>query len=175
MVLEARAKFNTGSKFIDVGFDSGTNNNSQYAWFSTAGTGDQPGQERITARVRQYDHTTNAIDTGATFGEWHIFKIVWTYGQADFYVDGVLVASHTDILMADPMRAAFYKSNDSDTPFEIDWIRVTPYLGSPGTYDSPVVDTGTPGNPWASLDWQGSVPAGASVAFETRTGETAVT
>ncbi len=173
VVLEARAKFYVGSKFVDVGLCSGTQFNSQYAWFSTAGTGDQVGQERITARLRQYDHTTVAIDTGASYGEWHIFKIVWLYGRADFYVDGVLVASHNDILMTAPLHAAFFKSNDSDSPFEIDWIRVTPYTASPGTYESPVVDSGTPGNPWAALHWLGATPAGTSIDFATRTGESA--
>ncbi len=173
VVLEARAKFVPGSRFIDVGFDQSTNGNNQYAWFSTAGTGDIPGQEKITARVREYDHDTVAIETGATFNEWHVFKIIWTQGRVEFFVDGALVATHTDVVITNPMRAAFYKSNYSeDTPFYIDWIRVTPYTATQGTYESPVVDAGAADTEWFDLEWSGLAPAATSVRFETRTGET---
>ncbi len=173
VVLEARAKFVPGSRFIDVGFDQSTNGNNQYAWFSTAGTGDIPGQEKITARVREYDHDTVAIETGATFNEWHVFKIIWTQGRVEFFVDGALVATHTDVVITNPMRAAFYKSNYSeDTPFYIDWIRVTPYTATQGTYESSVVDGGAAGVDWTDLSWLGSAPDATSVDFTTRTGET---
>ena len=173
VVLEARAMFVPGSCFIDVGLDASTYVNPQYAWFSTNGTGNLPGEERITARVREYDHTTVAIDTDATYNEWHVFKIIWIHGRVDFFIDGALVATHTEVIITAPMHAALFKSNDSDTPFYIDWIRVTPYLESQGIYESPVQDSGTPAADWVDLEWSGTASAATSVVFETRTGETA--
>ncbi len=172
VVLEARAMFVPGSRFIDVGFDGSTINNNQYAWFSTAGTGDQPGNERIYARYREWDHNTIALETTATFNEWHVFKIIWAHGQLQYFVDGVLEAEASNVLITTPMRAAFYKSAYSDTPFYIDWIRVTPYTESIGTYKSPIFDAGEPDANWIDLDWSGSTPAATGIAFTTRSGDT---
>ncbi|HOX26089.1 MAG TPA: Ig-like domain-containing protein [Candidatus Krumholzibacteria bacterium] len=172
VVLEARAMFIPGSRFIDVGFDATTNGNTQYAWFSTGGTGDQPGNERIYARYREWDHNTIALETTATYNEWHVFKIIWTHGHLQFFVDGVLEAEASNVLIIAPLHAAFYKSAYSDTPFYIDWIRVTPYTAAAGTYVSPVIDSGEPALDWYDLEWSGLLPAATSVLFETRTGET---
>ena len=166
--------FVPGSAFIDVGFDNNTLSNSQYAWFSTAGTGGINGAQTIYARVREYDHTTVAIETSAQFNQWHVFKIVWTHGQVDFYVDGVLEATHTDVLITTPMHAAFYKSNNSDSPFYIDWVRVTPYTPASGEYVSPVLDGGLEPTAWLDLQWSGATPTGTSATFATRTGDTTV-
>ncbi len=173
VVLEARAMFVPGSGFIDVGFDANTISNPQYAWFSTDGSGNEGDDARLTARVREYDHTTVAIDIPAQYNQWHVYKIVWTVGRVEFYLDGAHVATHTDVLLTLPMHAAFYKTNDSDTPFYIDWIRVTPYTGSTGTLESPVLDAGLAGSRWRDLAWTGDEPLGTSVAFTTRTGESA--
>ena len=172
VVLEARAMFVPGSAFIDVGLDANTNSNSQYAWFSTAGTGGTGGDQKIFARVREFDHTTTAIETSARFNQWHVFKIVWTAGRTDFYVDGVLEATFTDVLISMPMHAAFYKSAESSTPFYIDWIRVTPYAETTGEYVSPVADGGLEPAAWLDLQWSGTTPPGTSVVFATRTGDT---
>ena len=83
------------------------------------------------------------------------------------------MATHTDVVITNPMHAAFYKSNYSETtPFYIDWIRVTPYTATQGTYESPVVDAGAADTEWFDLEWSGLAPAATSVRFETRTGET---
>ena len=173
VVMEARAMFVPGSRFIDVGLTPRPASNSQYAWFSTAGTGNQPGAERITCRVREYDHTTVAIDTDAAYNEWHVFRIEWTPGRVEFFIDGEPVATHTDVLITAPMRPAFYKSDDSDTPFLVDWVRVMPYETLSGDWTSPVIDAGHAGADWTDLTWRGSEPAGTSIAFATRSGETA--
>ncbi len=174
LVMEARAMFIPGSKFIDIGLDASTSINSQYAWFSTAGTGDQPGFEKITCRIREYDHTTVAIETEAAYYQWHLFRIEWTAGRLDFSIDGQHVCTRTNVLITAPLRPACYKSNDSpDTSFFIDWIRVTPYETVSGTWTSPVVDAGTIGAAWTELHWQGSNPDGTGIGFATRTGETA--
>jgi hypothetical protein len=52
----------------------------------------------------------------------------------------------------------------------VDWVRVTPYDGGPGTYDSNVLGSGVSNN-WQALTWTGQQPGGTTVELMTRSGD----
>jgi hypothetical protein len=173
VTLEFRAFFETGSAFTTGGLVNNSAVPTQWIWFTTANTGGSAGSAILYASVRTSAGSTN-IETSVTFGEWHEFKIVWTPGAAEFWVDGVSVASHSGFTITPLLRAGFLKQPGADSSLLVDWVRLTPYAGSPGTYESVVYDAGSPGATWLALQSTVQEPTGTSVAFATRTGETAV-
>jgi hypothetical protein len=111
-------------------------------------------------------------DHAISFGEWHVFKVVWTANTVEFWVDGVLENTRTDMTLPLLQRFGLFKSLNSASPFLVDWVRVTPYVDNTGSYESQVADAGVADAVWTDLEWMGSLPGGTSVAFATRTGLT---
>ena len=171
-VCEARVLLQPGSNFSSVGFFADTATLTQWAYFSTFGTGDDS-VTVIHTSVRDSSGVIAGVPTGLTLDEWHDLRIVWQPGVLEFWADGVLLDTRTGVGFSQPLRFGFYKSGGSDSSLLVDWVRVTPYQAGSGSYESAVQDAGVAGSAWTGLTWTGSEPAGTGVAFATRTGETA--
>ena len=173
VACEMRAMIQPGSAFSSLGFFSSTYQLDQWAYFSTRGTGDDP-VPVISTSVRGSNSAIIDVPTSITLNEWHDFKVVWLPGSVEFYVDGVLVDTRSSVDISLPQRFGYYKSGGSTSGLLIDWVRITPYTGTAGDYESVVQDSGEAGSAWTELAALGTVPAGTSVAYETRTGESAL-
>jgi hypothetical protein len=110
-----------GSPFVNAGFVNNTANPTRWVWFSTRGTSGSAGTAIIKTSVRTAAGIED-FDTAVTFGEWHVFKIVWTPGAAEFWVDGALVDTRSGFDMGGtPLHLGFFKSAGSATTFPVDW------------------------------------------------------
>lgn len=110
-------------------------------------------------------------DSGGLINTPHRYRIDWKATGFDFYVDGVLVSSRTDTI-SDQMRVGASDYLKTGNALTVDWVRLTPYV-SPCAFESRVLDAGFPAD-WLDLSWVGSAPAGTSVGFETRSGNTSM-
>ena len=157
--LEFVATFgaNTGQH---VGF--GTNlNAAPWAIFSTG----DPGGPTLRARTNS---SRGSLDTdlgGTYLGTPHRYRIAWTSTGIVYSIDGVQVASHAIAITAN-MRPVGSDQIGGLT-LAIDWMRMSPS----GVFVSRLHDAGA-GVHWLDLASLGSQPAGTSLAYETRTGDT---
>ena len=102
----------------------------------------------------------------------HRYRIEWRTGNVvEFFIDGVSVNSRTASFGAITMRPGISDYNSGGPSLSVDWITQTPYV-SPCTFTSRVIDAGQLAH-WIDLSRVGATPAGTSVGFETRTGNTA--
>ena len=174
-VLEFRATFGS-AEFQHVGL--GTDfNGGPWAMFSTGG-GTLPtglwartlsaatGGTTVDTRI---DGGTNGVDPLAP----HTYRIEWTATDVKFYVDGALVATHTAVI-AGPMRPVASDFTAGGPSVKVDWLGMAPYpaTGS-GTFTSRVLDALDTRAVWGSLVADATTPAGTTVSFETRSGDTA--
>ncbi len=137
-------------------------NAAPWAIFSTG----YPGGTSLLARTNS---GTSAIDTdlgGAYVGAPHRYRIDWTASSVVYSIDGVQVASHAIGITAN-MRPVASDLAGGPT-LSIDWLHLSPYAAS-GVFVSRVLDAGT-GVQWLNLTPLISQPAGTSLTFETRTG-----
>ena len=109
-------------------------------------------------------------NSAALIGTPHRYRIDWKITGVDFYVDGTLVDSRATVI-TEQMRAAISDYNNTAIGFSVDSMTLTPYI-SPCAFTSRIFDAG------AKVDWQaltrtGSLPAGTSATYETRSGDTA--
>ena len=107
---------------------------------------------------------------GNYLGTPHRYRVDWLADRFDYYVDGVLVASH-NIAIATQMRPMPADLDVGGPTMTVDWMRMTPYAPS-GSFTSRVFDAST-GLNWQELTWIGSAPEGTAAVFETRSGNTA--
>ena len=161
--------------------------NAHFGWATTVQGGDdgiadphwamfsvRTGQ--FLARTRLDDGQGNAsgeVDTvlaGVAPDVAHNLKVVWnTDDTIEFWVDGYLEATHTRAFAA-PLRV-YLSSHTSPQTAGADWISVSGAFVLSGDYESSVFDSGGSGN-WDQLTWTGNEPAGTTIAFETRSGDT---
>src|SRR4029078_9781318 len=78
----------------------------------------------------------------------HRFQITTTAQNAQYYIDGTLMISHTSMAWGTAaMRPVIIDSALADGTLSVDWIRLAPYAAS-GTYTSAVFDAGV------AVTWQ---------------------
>jgi hypothetical protein len=103
----------------------------------------------------------------------HRFKIEWRPTTAEFYVDGVHVASHPFALDDRLLRPVASDYGLFGAAVRVDWLREGGYA-STGTFTSRALDSGPGGANWTTLTSHATLPAGAQVNFQTRSGATNV-
>ncbi len=162
--LEFEATFGAET-FQHVGFGVDVDATSYWAMFSTKDTSDT-----LWART---NNNGTAIDTslGSTYiGSPHRYRIEWGAAAITFYIDGALVHSES-VAIEQSMRPLISDVHNDATALVVDWLHMSPYA-SPCTFTSRVIDAGSTVN-WLALSSTGERPAGTSVTFETRTGDSA--
>lgn len=169
--LEAVATFDAAQyQHLGFGVTYATTSGNAWAIISTGSSG-------TGLLARSWDGTLpwneNEMSTpiaGDYLGAPHRYRIDWQADQVDYYVDGTLVASHA-VSISIPMRPLPADSQVGGPTLSVDWLHMSPYESS-GTFVSRVFDAGQSVG-WQDLSWVGNEPVGTSVAFETRTGDTA--
>ena len=158
--MEFVAKFQPVN-YMQVGFQGGDNSTGPTGMENVgprAAFGTASGTE-VTARSGQSTVTVTTLP-GLT-GAFHRYRIVWLTDRVEFYVDGVLRATHTETGMT-AMRPAIHDHNSGGSSLSVDWLRITPYATS-GTFVSRVYDAGAAVN-WLSATWTSETPAGIEQA-----------
>ena len=103
----------------------------------------------------------------------HRYQIVWTATTASYYIDGVLMISHTNMAWgAVQMRPVIIDSTGGDGALGVDWIRMTPYAGS-GSFTSAVFDAEATVL-WQKLTTTSTIPSGTTATITYRKGSTPV-
>jgi hypothetical protein len=161
--LEFAAIFRQGS-YQNIGFsvDQPFNNNP---WI-TIGQGQADGV--------LYARASNgvSINLGAgLLGSLHRYRIKWNTSSFEFYIDSSATPAATISLVVS--SNLFIQVSDvfnNDGALSVDWLRATPYAPT-GTFTSRVADAGAVTN-WGVVTWNSETPAGTSLAFSVRTGNT---
>jgi hypothetical protein len=110
-------------------------------------------------------------NSGSLIGTPHSYRIDWKTNGFDFYVDGNLVSSRSNVV-SEQMRFAASDYSQGGSNLTVDWVQMTPYV-SPCSFTSRVFDAGQNAH-WIDLSKVGAAPTGTSTSFETRTGNFAV-
>jgi hypothetical protein len=105
------------------------------------------------------------------FGSPHRYRIEWAGSQADYYIDNILVATHTSLTFDTPMYAVVSDPANDGIPLVVDWMRMGPY-NTACTYTSRVFDKGSVTNWWNNLLSTVDLPAGTAATFQVRFGNT---
>jgi uncharacterized cupredoxin-like copper-binding protein len=138
-------------------------NNAPWAIFSTGNGGG--------LNVRTSVGTTKLTTpiSNSFLGSPHLYRIDWSSSGITYWVDGVVVASHTAAITTAmrPWVSDYFTGGNSLT---VDWLRMSPYAAT-GTYLSRVFDGG-PSAAWGSASWSATVPTGAGLTISVRTGNT---
>ena len=170
--LEFVATF-TGDQSQHVGFGAGNNvppnevyNTLPFAIFSTGGGGPVQARTWTGSGTSDYAIPLNLLNAP------HRYRIDWGASSVSYYVDGALV--HTDAFaISGPMRPAASDIFAGGGAVTVDWMRMTPPYASSGTFTSRVFDAGS-AVAWAAMSWTATTPAGTSLAFLVRKGDTPV-
>lgn len=167
ITLEFVATFRAEA-YQHVGFGGGniTFNQAPIAMFST----------RINTNTLYTSLLINGVftdeaipDSSSLLGSPHRYRIDWKANGFDFYVDGSLVSSRTNVI-TEQMRVAASDYTNGGYNLTVDGMRLTPYL-SPCSFTSQTLDAGTP-VVWRALARTGSLPDGTGITLETRSGST---
>ena len=121
--------------------------------------------------ARTHDGIT-PIDTllpGSWLGSPHRFRIEWASALVTFYIDGTLVASHTQSISG-PMRPAFSDFSPGGDVLLVSSVRMVPYATA-GTFTSRILDAGSP-TVWTSASSVTTTPTGTTLALSVRFGNT---
>jgi len=162
--LEFSATFGAqANQHIGFGVSSGSPpapyNDPPWIMFST-----YTSTSRLSVRVND-----TSIDVGAIDGSPHTYRIDWKTDSIDFYVDATKTTVTATI--STPMHVAASDLSFDSPALTIDWLRMSPYT-SPCTFTSRVFDAGSKVN-WQALTWTAGLPAGTSLAFSYRVGNSA--
>jgi beta-lactam-binding protein with PASTA domain len=162
--LEFSASF-SGDPFQHAGLAVAFGSASEpWAIFST-GVG---GQLYARTNTGAGDATT---DLGITLlGAFHRYRIDWQSDSVNYYVDGLLVASHALAIAGSMRPVAGSDFNALGGTVSVDWMRMSPYANT-GTFASRVLAAPSPVQ-WHSIQWVVTAPLGTSVAISVRTGNT---
>ena len=119
-------------------------------------------------RLDAYTSGTNTAigSAGAWTGQAHIFRIDWTASSINYYIDGVLRVTH-NVSIPGTMHP-FIKFGTQN----IDWVHMSPYPAS-GIFTSRVIDAGQLVD-WTTLTSTATTPAGTSIGFEARIGNSPI-
>jgi len=180
-VFEARVKIDSsiGTRYVNLGLVRADNPLSglweEKILFTTDGNGGE-----LYARTKDLDPEPDhdvaiRIDDHAGIAypldRFAVYRIEWDVGEIRFFVDGVSVATVATGPDMDSPTYLFMTNRPADVASVfVDWVRVTDYVGSPGTYESNVLTSGTSSN-WQELTWTGQQPGGTTVELMTRSGD----
>jgi hypothetical protein len=146
-------------------------NGAPWAMFSTGGGSLPVGlYARTNNGFTQEDTALNAVTFPPT--QPHRYRILWKELSVDFFVDGVLVATHNRGFGADTMRPLASDFDVGGGAESVHWLRMSPYTTS-GTFMSRVLDSGKDDSDWSTLEAASAIPAGTTLTYETRSGDSA--
>jgi len=132
--------------------------------FSTGAAG-------TTLRARSADGTSADTDLGASLlGTAHRFRIEWGASSIDYFVDGLLAATHAVAIGSD-LRPLASDLTVGGPSLAVDWLRMSPYA-TPGRFDSRIFDAGSV-SLWDAVAWTAELPSGVSSALSLRVGDSA--
>jgi methionine-rich copper-binding protein CopC len=135
---------------------------NSWAIFSTMGT-----SNTLYARVNVNGVTTD-VSLGALPTGFHVYRVEPTPGAVKFYVDGALQTTITATLPdSAALKIALSAYLTAAPGLQADWVRQTG-----GTFTSSVLNAGRSAV-WGAINWTASVPAGATMIVQTRSGNTA--
>jgi hypothetical protein len=160
--LRFRAKFGA-EHFEHAGLGVGLGENEPFAIFSTNNTTDTL-WARTSVPGGAAENTPLALDPTIE----RDYRIEWTPTQVQFYVDNVLFATHPIAITAS-MRPIFSDADVGGQSLSVASTERQLFPAS-GTFTSAPLDAGDARAAWGTLNATGS---GASVSYETRTGNTA--
>ena len=142
--------------------------------FSTAGVHGTLSGGSLGVRTYTGDMSTNETVTNlgtALVNSPHRYRIDWQPSQVVYSVDGVQVATHP-VAINGPMRpVAASDFNAFSGKIVVDWIHVSPFTSTSGTFQSRMFDAGLVVN-WGSVEWTAATPAGTSLAITVCTSNT---
>ena len=169
--VEAMATFG-GATFQHVGFGSSYQGTTGDTWamISTGSSGGSLFARTWNGVGAWTTETSTPIpNSAAMLGTPHRFQVDWKSESIDYYVDGVLVATH-NIAISNPMHVMPSDSTIGDATVTLNWLHVTPYASS-GTFLSRVFDlTGTVTS--GTIAWDAEVPSNTILELNIRTGNT---
>jgi hypothetical protein len=169
--LEFMATF-SGDFIQHIGFGQDFSSGTPYAIFST-----YPGGGLLYARF--HNGLTDDLMRAryvAIPGSWlnapHRFRIDWSAGSVNFFIDGSLVVAvpFSTALSMRPLVADATPANGG--ALSLNWIRMMPYARS-GTFLSRVFDAGAT-TTWGTFSWTGTTPPVTTFAVSVRQGNTPV-
>jgi hypothetical protein len=166
-VLEIHATF-SGAPHQSIGFGVGETHGAPMAmWVINE-------QRELVVRTIRGARVLESTIAGL---DWlnvpHEYEVRWNAGNAQYYVDGTLMASHTQMGWADTqMRPVIIDGTAGDTPMKIKWLRMSPYAAE-GTYTSKVFDAGLVVD-WTKLISTRTLLSGTTYSLMYRTGNTAI-
>ena len=126
--------------------------------------GDDSGGLAATARDGGAANQFQSV-SGIDLTQYHVFRIEWSPFSTAYAIDGsprVTLTASSSV----PAWAWLYTLNPGSR-VEVDWVRVTPYASTTGTFVSCPIDAAEITN-WGNLTWVGSTPPGTSITLETR-------
>ncbi len=152
----------TSDSYQHVGFGVDLNS-APWAIFSTSGGGG--------LNVRTYNGTTNLNTpiSGNFLGSPHLYRIDWNSSGVTYWVDGVVVATHS-VAITTAMRPMVSDYYTGGSDLQVDWLRMGPFAAS-GSFFSRVFDGGGTVS-WNTASWTAATPAGTTVTLSVRTGNT---
>ncbi|MBK7513897.1 MAG: DUF4082 domain-containing protein [Chloracidobacterium sp.] len=161
--------------YQNIGFAAGDNDTAEPSSGALA-DGTQPwamfGKSTATDHIFSRINSTGTsvdVDLGPVTEAPHLYKIEWLADNTvNFFIDGVLKDSRLASFGAVLMRSVISDYANDGTTLDVDWMRMSPYV-SPCTFTSRVFDAGTP-VVWDQMTWNGSTPAGTSLAMSYRIG-----
>ncbi len=161
-VIEFRAKY-TNFNFQHIGF-ADTNQFNKYVLFSTSNN------SSFNAEQNGGSGESKTVLGASYLGSYHIFKIDWGASDIKYYIDGSLVATITDNIPTTALNPVFSNgTTTSGSDLYVDWIKVTTYSTTIGTYLSCSLDSTTAGAVWGTITYNKTTPASTSVTIKTRT------
>ncbi len=116
--------------------------------------------------------TLESLGTGY-FGTAHRFRIEWTATSVAYYVDGTLFATHVAPTISGNMGLVASDATVDSTSLVVDWMRMGDYNPT-CMFESRVLDGGEANIDWTTLETASYLPAGTTLSYETRSGNTLI-
>ena len=161
--IEFYAKFSDDS-FENIGFCADGNFSGPWAVI---------GRDQIASKGTLYARSDNGgrelLGTNLT-NEYHRYKIRVNSTNIEYFVDGKMVATITEIIPNGVILISDF--NDNGFSLSLDWLRVLPYTFS-GTYTSEIFDAGSFAN-WTTIFWNTIEPGATLLTVSVRTGNVPV-
>ena len=166
--LSARVRFGaTAFQHFGLATDFASLAGNHWAMFSTGGT-----TSNLFARVNA-DGATQDVNLGALPAGFHDYRIAPTAGGFQFYIDNVLQTTISASFAAStPLRVAMSSFQGSGAgTLQVDSVQIERYAAS-GEFLSSVFDASRNAT-WGIASWNATLPAGATLVVETRSGNSA--
>jgi hypothetical protein len=165
--LEFVATF-TGRPDQSIGFSASSAPSSPMAMFVIGS--DRQLYARTINGARWLEQPMAGVDW---MGKSLTYKINWNAGNAQYYINGTLMISHTSMAWGTAMmRPAIVDTAVGDGALSVDYMRLTPYAAS-GVYTSAVFDADGSAT-WQKLTSTSTIPSGTTSTITYRMGETPV-